>query len=285
MTRRIAAVALQLVALTALSALSACSSGSEPSADRSPSGSPTPSASSPAAAPGRPTPPPRPADRACYRLSFDVALAPTNGSAPADCAKPHTSMTFKVGTLDTLVDGHLLAVDSKHVQAQVATDCPAALPQFLGGTPEALHLSMFRAVWFTPTVEQSDAGANWFRCDVIAIAGNGKLAPLTGKLAGVLGDPQRADGYGMCGTAEPGTAGFNRVICSGNHSWRALRTVPFGGSKYPGEASVRDGGQQTCKDAGRDASSDKLSFKWGYEWPTEKQWAAGQHYGLCWAPD
>jgi len=194
-------------------------------------------------------------------------------------------MTFAVGALDTVVDGHLLAVDSQHVQAQVATACPAALPRFLGGTPDALHLSMFRAVWFTPTVEESDAGANWYRCDVIAIAHQGALAPLTGKLAGVLADPQTADRYGMCGTAEPGTAGFSRVICSGDHSWRALRTVPFTDSRYPGETTVRDAGQEPCKDAGRDAASDKLSFKWGYEWPTEKQWAAGQHYGLCWAPD
>lgn len=282
MTRLLAAATLLLTALTTLTA---CNGDGGPSADRSSSTPSSPATSSPAATPTRATAPPRPAARACYRLSFDVALAPTNGSAPVDCARTHTSMTFNVGTLDTLVDGHLLAVDSKHVQAQVATECPAALPGFLGGTPEALHLSMFRAVWFTPTVEESDAGANWFRCDVIAIAGNGKLAPLTGKLAGVLDDPQAADRYGMCGTAEPGTAGFTRVICSGDHSWRALQTVPFAGTGYPGETAVRDGGQQPCKDAGRAAASDKLSFKWGYEWPTEKQWAAGQHYGLCWAPD
>ena len=279
MSRLLAAVTVLLTVLTG------CSGGSDvPSADGS--STPTSSApSSPASTPTRATAPPRPVDRACYRLSFDVALAPTNGSDPVDCAQTHTSMTFAVGALDTLVDGHLLAVDSRRVQAQVAGACPAALPRFLGGTPDALHLSMFRAVWFTPTVEESDAGASWFRCDVIAVAGEGKLAPLTGRLAGVLASPQTAEPYGMCGTAEPGTAGFSRVICSGDHSWRALRTVPFTGTRYPGETAVRDAGQEPCKDAGRDAASDKLSFKWGYEWPTEKQWDAGQHYGLCWAPD
>ena len=42
---------------------------------------------------------------------------------------------------------------------------------------------MLRAVWFTPTVAQSDRGADWFRCDVIAVAGTEKLAPLTGRSA------------------------------------------------------------------------------------------------------
>ena len=168
MSRLLAAVT---VLLTVLTVFTGCSGGSdEPSAGRS--STPTSSApSSPASTPTRATAPPRPVDRACYRLSFDVALAPTNGSDPVDCAQTHTSMTFAVGALDTLVDGHLLAVDSRRVQAQVAGACPAALPRFLGGTPDALHLSMFRAVWFTPTVEESDAGASWFRCDVIAVAG------------------------------------------------------------------------------------------------------------------
>ena len=38
---------------------------------------------------------------------------------------------------------------------------PAAwLASFLGGTVDDLRLSMLRAVWFTPTVEESDAGAD-----------------------------------------------------------------------------------------------------------------------------
>ena len=28
---------------------------------------------------------------------------------------------------------------------------------------------MLRTVWFTPSVEESDAGANWYRCDVVAL--------------------------------------------------------------------------------------------------------------------
>ena len=88
----------------------------------------------------------------------------------------------------------------------------------------------------------------------------------------------------MCGTAEPGTAGFRRVACSTDHSWRALSTVDIAGRAYPGVEKVRAAGQQTCQDAASAVADDPLNYRWGYEWPTEQQWQSGQHYGICWAP-
>jgi Septum formation len=270
-----------LGAVLLLAALTGCTGD-----DEAPSSEPTPSATtSTSAPPPTATPVPVPGDRDCYALDYQEAVAPTTENSPVDCHGEHTSMTFAVGKLDTMVDGHLLAVDSARVQAQVAAACPARLAPFVGGSLEDRRLSMLRAVWFTPTVEQSDAGASWYRCDAIALARDEKLAPLTGKLAGVLDQPEGRDRYGMCGTAEPGTKGFARVICSADHSWRAIATVPFPDGAYPGVDKVREAGQQPCEDAGRAVASDTLSFQWGYEWPTAAQWRAGQHYGLCWAPD
>ncbi len=212
-------------------------------------------------------------------------MAPTSESRSVPCTGTHTSMTYDVGSLDPVVDGHLLAVDSKRVQAQAAGECPRRLSSFLGGTPDDLHLSMLRAVWFTPTVELSDAGADWFRCDVIAVASDGRLAPLSQRMSGVLGTAAGQDRYGMCGTAAPGAADFSRVICSRDHSWRAVDVVHFSGTRYPGPDAARAAGQGPCQDAGRAAASDALDFTWGYEWPTREQWANGQTYGLCWVPD
>ena len=250
-----------------------------------PGPTPTTTATTSPSAPPTARATPRPEDRACYDLGFREAVAPTSAAKPVDCAREHTAMTYAVGTLDNLVDGHLLAVDSRQVQEQVATVCPHELSRFLGGTPDALHLSMLRAVWFTPTVDESDAGADWYRCDVIALATDGELAPLTGRLAGVLAAPEGRDRYAMCGTAEPGTPDFSRVVCFRDHSWRAVRTVELPDGRYPGEAAAREAGQRPCRDAGREAAPDSLDFRWGYEWPTEKQWDAGQTYGLCWIPD
>lgn len=275
MTRLLACAGVLLVLLTG------CSSDSEPTA----APTPTETSSEPSATPTTAQPVRRPGARDCYRLAYAVAVAPTTTAKPADCTDTHTAMTFHVGTLDTIVNGHLLAVDSDRVQEQVARECPRRLPGFIGGTLEARRLSMLRTVWFTPTVEESDAGADWFRCDLIALAGDGELARLTGRLAGVLGTETGRDRYAMCGTAEPGTDPFERVVCSAPHIWRALRTVPLGPGKYPGEAKVRTAGETPCEDAGRNAADDPLNFRWSYEWPTAEQWGSGQTYGFCWAPD
>lgn len=281
-------------AATAL-ALSACSGGDEGSADAPSAGgsasssvasSATESPSAPASSSPQPArPAPTPTRKACYRLSYRQALAPTSGRSPVPCRKPHTATTYAVGRLDTVVDGHLLAVDSDRVQAEVARACPTLFARFVGGDEEDRRLSMLRPVWFTPTVAQSEAGAEWYRCDVVALAGEQRLAPLDGPVAGALDSGAGRDRYGMCGTAQPGSRDFHRVICSRGHSWRAVRVVPLAGGNYPGARAVRAAGTEPCQDAGAAAAGGALDYAWGYEWPSAAQWRDGQHFGRCWVPD
>ena len=244
----------------------------------------------PAAAPTTTAPPPRasappaPMTGTCHQLGYAQAVAPTTQDAPpVPCSGAHTSQTYAVGGLEAVVGGHLLAVDSDRVQQRVATVCPQRLGRFVGGTAEQRRLSMLRAVWFTPTVAAADAGADWFRCDVIAVAGHQRLATLKGSLRGVL-DKESGRAWAMCGTAKPGTAGFARVPCAQRHSWRTLRTVDLRAGAYPGAAEAKSAGQAPCRAAGREAAEDALNYQWGYEWPTAAQWRAGQTYGICWAP-
>ena len=273
--RRSARIALAVLAALLLAVgLSACG-GDQP---------PTPT-------PTSPTPPPvasaapRPAASGCHVLTYDEAIAATapEHDATVPCSHSHTAQTYAVGTLDTVAGGHLLAVDSDRVRAQLAQRCPAALRSYVGGDTETLRLSVLRAIWFRPTIEQAADGADWYRCDVIALAGEGQLATLTTSLRGVLDSPH-ADDWAMCGTAQPGTAGFRRVPCREDHSWRALSTVDLPAGAYPGEAAAKEAGQEPCQRAGRDAAQDALDYKWGYEWPTAEQWGNGQTYGICWAP-
>ena len=278
MTRRPAALVLLLVVLT----------GCSPPADQ-PASTPTPSATTPTASPGEPVtrtpkPPPAPPVDSCYRLSYDQAVAPTSRPDPVPCREDHTAQTYHVGRLERVMDGRLLAVDSRRLQEQVATACPRLFIEHVGGTEEQRRHSMLRSVWFTPTLVQSDAGADWFRCDAVALARHSELLKLTGPLSGVLDTEEGRNRYGMCGTVEPGTEGFERVACSQSHSWRALRTVSLSGPDYPGESSAQRAGEEPCKAAARSDAPDPLDFQWGYEWPTADQWTAGQTYGLCWAP-
>ncbi len=280
-------------AILVLLSLAGCSepgpgsdSGPEPPSTTSSSGSGT-AGSTATDAGATPTPAqaaPSPRERACYDYGYRAAVSPVPRGQPVPCDRDHTAITFEVGELDTVVDGHLVSVDSDRVQAQVAEECPRAFVRFVGGSVEARRLTMLRPVWFTPTLPESDAGANWYRCDAIAVAADERLASLVGRLQGVLDRPAAAERYAMCGTAEPGTPGFRRVICSSKHAWQALRTVDIPGRAYPGAGKVREAGQQTCQDAASAEADDPLNFRWGYEWPTKRQWESGQRYGICWSP-
>jgi hypothetical protein len=204
------------------------------------------------------------------------------------CRAGHDARTIYVGMLDTVVDGHSVAVDSATVQRQLARTCPRKLADYVGGSRTDRQLSRFNVVWYSPTLSQSDAGADWFRCDLVAFSDADSLysLPRKGSLRGALDRRGALGTYGLCGTAAPGARGFQRVICDRRHSWKAIDTIGLaGGAKYPGQASVRKGGDSRCKDEVRSRSADTLKFEYGWEWPSRAQWNRGQHYGYCWAPD
>jgi hypothetical protein len=255
--------------------------GRDTSEDSAPTsaGEATPAASAP--------PPPAPPGEGCYRLRFSDLTEPTNGRRPLDCAARHDAQTFHVGTLDLVVDGHALAVDADRVVDGLAQTCDRRLARYLGGTAEDRRLARLRAVWFAPTLKQADRGARWFRCDVVALAGNDQLLrlPEPSELRGVLDRPAGAS-YGLCGTTAPGEPAFRRVICARPHAWRAVSTIALPrGRAYPGAGTVRSAGNDRCRDLVRDLVDDPLTFRFGWEWPTREQWQAGQRHGYCWAPD
>ncbi|WP_191907914.1 septum formation family protein [Nocardioides cynanchi] len=258
-----------------LAGCSSSSGSSTPQVAATPLQSPTSSATVVSPAP----PPPPPPAHACYRLGYTDALAPTSDLKPAPCTGPHTAVTFFVGRLppDQPVDGPA-------VHHLVSTACPRRFASFVGGSVDDRRLSLLRTVWFTPTLEQAQAGARWFRCEAIAIRGDQDLAPLTGPIAGALDSDTTRQRFALCGTAEPGTAGFQQRICSSPHTWRALRTVDFAAGSYPGTDQVKAAGQTPCQDAAHAVAADPLNFRWSYQWPTPQQWRSGQTYGVCWAP-
>lgn len=263
-------------ALLALTALAGCSND-QPAAVASPTT--TRSATTAAA------PPPAPSATACYDLAFAAVLEPTNDDSPVPCTGAHTTRTVHVGRIDPLVDGHLLAVDSARVQEQVAADCRAQVDQHLGGTLEARRLSRFEAAWFSPTLQQSDAGALWYRCDLALVTRPNTLGRLPARTRGVLDDPKALDSYGTCGTASPAARAFRRVTCAQRHTWRARAALDLpAGTKYLGKAADA-AANSACRDIDTKLAADNLHLMWSFEWPTKAQWNAGQRYGLCWTPD
>ncbi len=280
-----------LVALTAAALVSGCSGGAPetPARSESTSAATTRSVSpSATATPRAPVVvPPAPRNAACYRLTRRQLTRPTNSSTPVPCTGAHTARTIHVGTLDTVVDGHAVTDDSDTVQRQIATTFPRRLAAYVGGSPTERNLSRLHVVWFSPTLRQSDRGARWFRCDLVAFGTGESLLdlPRRDRLSGVLDRPGALDTFGLCGTAAPGSSGFERVACGLDHSWRAVDTIALtGGRRYPGVDAVRRIGDARCKAAARSRADNALRFTYGWEWPTAGQWASGQHFGYCWVP-
>lgn len=265
------------VAALACVLLAAAGCSSEPAATPTPSTSPTPTVA--------PTPPAPPPGHACYALDFAAAVKPTTTAPPVDCTAAHTAVTIRVGTIRPVVDGHLLAVDSDAVQQQVAGRCRQAFARVVGGDEETRRLSRLTTVWFSPSLADSDRGAVWFRCDVVALAGHEQLAPLPGSVRGILSADGALDRWGTCGTADPAAAHFQRVICSRPHRWRARASIDLpAGAKYLSKAAGATA-DSACHDVDSRLAGDSLKLRWSFEWPTRDEGAAGQRYGICWTPD
>jgi hypothetical protein len=262
--------------LLLLAALAGCSSGDSESPD-------TPAAG--ASASSAPPAPAAPKVGECHELSLDEATDPVDSGNAVACRSPHTSQTFKVGKISALADGHLLAVDSPTVRARIAKACPPALPAYVGGNQLTQRLSRLEAVWFGPSLEQADAGADSFRCDVVGLRKEGSLISLPRKAKGVLDSPDALDRFGTCGTAAPDAKAFQRVVCSERHSWRAVDVVDLPASTRYLAKDAAATGDSACKDVAAERANGALKYTWSFEWPTRVQWKAGQRYGYCWVPE
>ena len=209
------------------------------SAQRSPSATPTPA---------RAVPSPR--NRACYDYRYRAAIAPVAHGDPVPCDVRHTAITFTrrrarhrrrrppgLGRLrpsartDRLrVPARVRGLRRRHARGPPAEHAAAGV----------VHPELSRS----PTAARTGTAATWWLWPPTSGS-----APLAGRLQGVLARPLAREHYAMCGTAEPGTPDFHRVICSAAHSWRAFATVDVPGKRYPGVEAVRAAGQQTCRDA------------------------------------
>ncbi len=261
-----------------LLAFTACTaSPPEPAAEQTPSATAT-------ATPTETVPPdpgPRPKPGECHDLTFRQAVAVVGRTEAVACRRKHTAQTFFVGRLDlTTKSGFTRRVDSQAAQRQMRKACTTRLPRHLARDPRELRLSMAQTVWFTPSPKHAEAGADWFRCDVVVVASPRQLMRLPSRTKG-WGD---APAISMCATAAPGTKGFRRVACGLQHSWRATTTVDLPGEKLPSQAAIVDRMESTCQDSASAQAADPLDFTWSQESPTQEQWDAGQHYGICWVP-
>ncbi|MGZ6734333.1 MAG: septum formation family protein [Nocardioides sp.] len=218
----------------------------------------------------------------CRMLTAGDVTRPSNADAAVSCSEPHDSETYAVGELDEkFADA---AYDDPAIDTWAYQTCAAAFPTFLGSDQSTAMRSLLTWIWFRPSKAAWEAGARWYRCDVLGGSATQHSyvdLPTTteGLLSGRPADPWMACARGK--TVASGTT----VPCSMPHDWRAATTIKLGeaGDAYPGDVSVKAKTRSYCSESVDAWLGYPASYGYGYTWFGAREWAAGNRRSVCWA--
>lgn len=217
----------------------------------------------------------------CRLLTPADILETSNDSPAVDCGERHTAETFAVGTFPDEVGDE---IDDPALGAHVFEVCERKFGKFLGGNESLVMRAMVTWAWFRPTEDQWDAGARWWRCDVV---GGGEesteLVDLPETAAGLLlGQPD--DKWMVCVNG-PSIAESAKIPCSREHTWRAVTTIVVGDESdpYPGERLVEVRTRDYCSDSVGAWLNYPVDYDFAYTFFHEAEWEAGNRRSVCWA--
>jgi hypothetical protein len=227
--------------------------------------------------------PPAPDVGECRDLSYSDISLYSNESKPQPCSKPHTGYTFAVEQLPDDVAFGGVNIENDAVQGAAADACQEAYIAYIGGGTADRALTRLTVTYFVPKQAGFDAGAHWVRCDIVALQSDDSLGELPAKLEGFLDSGQTGD-YDVCSRGDPAETGSMLVMCTQDHTYRAVAALRLGDSNapYPGEQATLVQGKHDCKQAIADllGASGGFTFSWTY--PSASDWSAGQRFGYCW---
>lgn len=219
----------------------------------------------------------------CRVLEPAVVAAASDESEPVECSEEHNAQTFHVGSFGG-PDAESLAHDDPELGAQVYQQCHRRFLRFVGATPSLALRSVVDWAWWRPTEEAWEAGARWFRCDVVG--GDDRSAELVslprsakGLLLGI--PPPR---WMLCANGAV-VAEAPQVACSQKHTWRAVSAVVVGKPKdrWPGARVVEVNTRDFCSDWVGAWLNYPLDYEYGYTWFGKAEWKAGNRQSVCWA--
>ncbi len=223
-----------------------------------------------------------PQEGACRLLGPEDVARPSDDTPTVPCGDRHTAQTFAVGELPA--DLHDLDSSDPALETWVHRTCTGAVATFLGGDESAVMRSVLSWAWFRPAEAAWEAGARWYRCDVLG--GGEQLTPyraLPKDAEGLLEGPP-PDQWMVCATGRNVHAG-TKVPCSEPHTWRAVTTIKVGepGESYPGDTAVRDTTSDYCSDSVGAWLGYPTTYDYGYTYFGEAEWQAGNRRSVCWA--
>ena len=219
---------------------------------------------------------------ACRLLSPADVARPSNATAQISCEQPHTAQTYAVGSLpkqfaDTSYDDDKLAAFGYQT-------CASGFIRFTGADESLAMRSILSWAWFRPSKAAWDAGARWYRCDVI---GGGDQArsyvDLPSDAKGLLlGRPK--DEWMVCAQGAT-VSGSVKVPCTEKHDWRAVTTIVLGtrGDDYPGDRIVQLRTRDFCSKSVGAWLDYPVDYDFGYSWFHQAQWDVGNRRSVCWA--
>ena len=219
---------------------------------------------------------------ACRMLSADDVAQPTNSTHPVSCEGPHTAQTYAVGALPAEFDH--ASYDGDKLAAFAYRTCSEKFIRFTGADESLAMRTILSWAWFRPSRDAWDAGARWYRCDVIGggdqIRTYVDLPPTTKGL--LLGRPK--DQWMVCAQGAT-VSGSVKVPCSDEHDWRAVTTIVLGarGDPYPGDRTVRSRTRDFCSKSVGAWLDYPVDYDYGYSWFHEAEWSAGNRRSVCWA--
>ena len=262
--------------------LTGCSSGD--GAAQGAGGSPSPgSSSSTSGEPSAPAEAAVPQNEQCYPLTAAEVAKPSNESEPVDCAEPHTAQTFLVATFPAKLKN--AGYDDPRLGATVYENCNPAFIKFLGGGESMSMRSLLSWGWFRPSQQDWDAGARWFRCDLLgAPSGDSTLTALPTQAKGMLSARPPED-WMLCAKGDD-VGSAPRVPCAQPHDWRAVTTIVLGEKRdpYPGDHVVEVRSRQFCSDSvGAWLNYPVTNYDYGATAFHEGEWKAGNRRSICWA--
>lgn len=207
----------------------------------------------------------------CRNYGMAAVAAPTNDSAVVSCLTTHTSKV--VGTPQLPASLTWGSTDNA-IQLAVLKGCLPAFRHYLGRTEALRHKSAYEFAWFEPTQTQKDAGARWFRCDLVLIGGL-SLMPIKRNTIPILQAAPLPRSVTSCLVGPDDS--IRKTVCTKTHRYRATGTYLVERSTYPGQAGMREIANRRCP------SRVSTPRTWYATWPLKNSWLAGNHTITCYS--
>lgn len=224
-----------------------------------------------------------PAIGECRDLKRADLLEASNAARPVTCTEPHNAETYASGALPEQFAE--TSYGDQGLGAWAYQACGTALQEHLGINESTLMRTVLTWVWFRPSEEAWDAGARWYRCDVLAGgAGSRRYLDLPTTTKDLLSGGTPDDHWMTCARGSDPDTGA-KVPCSKPHEWRAVTTIKLGepADAYPGDESVKSTSSDYCASSVQGWLGYPEDYQYAYTWFGDKEWQAGNRRSVCWA--